>query len=254
MPDPDAAPVRIAIRGAGGRMGSAIARLAAGDPAVAVVGGMDRATDEERAREMVASCDVVIDVSSPEGTRTLLDHHAGTLAGRALVVGTTGLDAELHARLHGLRDRVAILVAANFSMGVALLLALVRRAAAALPGEAWDAEIIETHHAAKVDAPSGTALAIGEAIAQGRGGPIDRRDGRAGRAGPRPAGEVGFHAVRGGGVVGEHRTLFLGARERIEIAHAALDRDVFAAGALAAARWLAGRTPGLYGMDDVLGE
>lgn len=234
-------------------MGRAIARVSTGDPAVTIVGGMDRASEEGQERALIVASDVVIDVSSPEGLRTLLERHTRVLADRALVVGTTGLDEDLAARLNALRDRVAILVSANFSMGVNLLLALVRQAAAALPADAWDAEIIETHHRGKTDAPSGTALAIGTAIDEGRGQPGPRRDGRSGRAGPRPTGEVGYHAVRGGGVAGEHRTLFLGARERIEIAHAALDRDVFAEGALRAARWLAGRAPGLYSVHDVLG-
>lgn len=250
---PDAGAVRIAIHGARGRMGRAIARLAAEDSAVAVTGGIDRSTDADRVASILAASDVVIDVSSPEGVTGLLDVHAAALGGRGLVVGTTGLGPDLEARLRARGDETAVLVAANFSMGVNLLLALVRRAAAVLPADAWDAEIIEVHHRGKVDAPSGTALAIGEAIGAGRGSDVERRDGRSGRPGARPAGEIGFHAVRGGGVAGEHRTLFLGARERIEIAHAALDRDVFAEGAIAAARWLAGRAPGLYGMDDVLG-
>lgn len=234
-------------------MGRAIARLAADDATVDVTGGIDRSTDTGRAQSILAACDVVIDVSSPEGVGELIDRHAAVLRGRGLVVGTTGLGDNLEARLRAHADEGAVLVAANFSMGVNLLLALVRRAAAALPADAWDAEIMEVHHRGKVDAPSGTALAIGAAIGEGRASEVERRDGRSGRPGPRPAGEVGFHAVRGGGVAGEHRALFLGSRERIEIAHAALDRDVFAEGAIAAARWLAGRTPGLYGMDDVLG-
>src|SRR5690606_39073973 len=149
----------------------------------------------------------------------------------------------------------AVLAAANFSVGVNLLLGLVEQAARVLGADTCDAEIVETHHAGKIDAPSGTALSLAAAIARGRGVELSdvRRDGRSGETGERPAGEVGIHALRGGAVAGEHRVHFLGTRERLEFVHHAEDRALFADGALVAARWLKGRTSGRYTMKDVLG-
>lgn len=238
-------------------MGRAITRLAADDPHVRIVGGFSRS--DARAPMEVASmlrdADVLIDVSAPQFLAAVLDAGAEALAGRGLVVGTTGLDTELEHRLEALAERTAVLVAANFSLGINLLLELVRIAAAALPADAFDVEIVETHHRAKADAPSGTALVLGDAVAQGRQVRLEevRQDGRSGRSsGERPVGQIGLHALRGGSVAGEHRVLFLGTHERIELAHGAADRDVFATGAIAAARWLAGRPPGRYTMADVI--
>ena len=250
MSEPE--PIRITVRGAAGRMGGAIVRLAEADPRIEVVGRPARGLDPSEERTQIEAAAVVVDVTSPDGVKSLLDLHHDALAGRALLVGTTGLDEPTLGRLHSLAGRTAVLVAPNFSPGVNLLLGLVRRAAALLPADRWDAEIVETHHGAKQDAPSGTALALLEALARGRSEDPAARHGRSGHTGLRPEGEVGVHALRGGGVVGEHRVLFLGARERLEIAHSALDRDVFAEGALLAARWLAGRPAGTYTMDDVL--
>ncbi|MEX0907087.1 MAG: 4-hydroxy-tetrahydrodipicolinate reductase, partial [Gemmatimonadota bacterium] len=148
----------------------------------------------------------------------------------------------------------AVLTAANFSIGVNLLLSLCEEVGGALDASAWDVEITEAHHARKVDAPSGTAIALGQAVARGRGVELAavRRDGRSGHVGARSSGEIGMHSLRGGNVVGEHTVTFFGARERIELSHAATDRAVFAEGALAAAHWLAGRAPGRYAMRDVL--
>jgi 4-hydroxy-tetrahydrodipicolinate reductase len=217
-------------------------------------GGRVAAHAAAHAAELFRAADVVIDVSSPAALHATLGSAGSALTGKSLIVGTTGLDEEAEALLAGLADRVAILVAANFSIGVSLLLGLVERAARVLDAARFDAEIVELHHARKVDAPSGTALALGRAVAAGRGDALeDRRDGRSGHTGARPQGEIGFHAVRGGGVIGEHRVLFLGQNERIELAHAAHDRGLFADGALTAARWLAGRAPGRYTMTDVLG-
>ena len=250
----------MAVCGATGRMGRAIARIARNAGGFELIGGIARSSEPtmvipEEAGPLIASSQVVIDVSRPDFLGRILELHGERLAGRALIVGTTGLQQEQEAALDALARRAAVLVAANFSLGVNLLLELVRRAANALPPSEFDAEIVEAHHRDKVDAPSGTALALANAVTNGRGTELDtqRRDGRSGRTGVRPAGQIGLHAVRGGGVVGEHRVLFLGTRERIELAHAALDRDVFAEGALAAARWLAGRQPGRYTMADVLG-
>lgn len=242
-------------------MGGAIARLATRTPGMAFAGGLGRAprTDEdilvmEDAGALLRRADVVIDVSSPDFLDALLSRYPSAAGGPSLIVGTTGLGPDTDEALDALAARTAVLIAPNFALGVNLLLELVRRAAAALGADAFDVEIVEAHHRRKADAPSGTALALGQAAAEGRGVAFEavRRDGRSGRAGPRPAGEIGMHAVRGGDVVGEHRVLFLGERERLELVHAATDRDVFAEGALAAARWIAGRAPGRYSMADVL--
>jgi 4-hydroxy-tetrahydrodipicolinate reductase len=248
-------------------MGRTVADLLAGDSAFQLVGGLDR--DEVAGREgpgglplasladaaeVLAETDVVIDFSAPAFLSRLLDQYGDVLAGRALVVGTTGLDAAGEAALDRVAARSAVLRAANFSVGVNLLAALVEQAAAVL-GPEFDVEIVEAHHRRKEDAPSGTALALGEAVAAGRQVSLEdtRRDGRSGRPGKRPEGEIGFHALRGGDVIGEHTVHFIGDMERIELTHKAADRRLFAAGALRAAAWMAGREPGRYSMREVLG-
>ncbi|MGH7482177.1 MAG: 4-hydroxy-tetrahydrodipicolinate reductase [Longimicrobiales bacterium] len=261
--------VRICVSGATGRMGRQLARLAAERrDQFEIVGGIARnvvADPEEvgypsieameSAGTVLSRAEVWIDFSAPEQLGALLESHAGAIEDRALVVGTTGLEPWIVRRLDELAGRTAVLLAANFSVGVNLLLALVERAAAALPAAGWDAEIVETHHRHKTDAPSGTALALGEAVAHGRDTTLSekRRDGRSGQVGARPAGEIAFHALRGGEVTGEHRVSFFGARERVELTHRAEDRSLFADGALMAAAWIAGKPPGLYTMREVLG-
>ena len=219
------------------------------------MGAYPRLESPDGADELIREADVVLDVSAPPFLAGVLDAHGDALAGRALVVGTTGLDDALVQRLDALAERSAVLVAANFSIGVNLLLALVEEAARRLPAKRYDVEIVEAHHRGKVDAPSGTALALGRAVATGRGKELEplRRDGRSGHTGERATGEVAFHAIRGGGVAGDHRVYFLGARERLELAHSAADRSLFAEGALVAARWIAGRAAGRYTMRQVLG-
>ncbi len=263
--------IALAVNGAAGRMGHSLAALAREQSDLRIVGGIDlggvdaaeataigypRIVPLARADAVIAEADVLLDFSSPAGLAALLDDKLAPLAGKALVVGTTGLGKEEFARLEGARQHMAVLAAANFSIGVNLLLHLVELAARALPAARYDVEILEAHHRRKVDAPSGTALALGRAAAAGRGESLEdvRRDGRTGRPGERPTGEIAFHALRGGEVVGEHRVLFLGARERIELAHAAADRALFAEGALEAARWIAGKPPGQYTMAQVLGQ
>ena len=206
------------------------------------------------AAPLIRRADVIIDFSAPEQLAALLAGSADALEGKALLVGTTGLPDDVRVALDALTERAAVLVAPNFSVGVNLLRALVERAARTLPADGYDIEIVETHHRSKEDAPSGTALSLGEAAARGRGRSLDdeRVDGRSGRLGPRPVGRIGFHAVRGGGVAGDHEVRFLGARERITLAHSALSRELFAEGALVAARWLTHRSPGRYSMNDVL--
>jgi 4-hydroxy-tetrahydrodipicolinate reductase len=254
-------PLRLVVNGATGRMGRAVSDLAriAGD--IELVAGIAREASGDRivaladAGPALQRAQAVIDFSAPDFLAELLQRHRDLLAERALVVGTTGLDEAADRELEALARSTPVLVAANFSPGVNLLLALVEQAAAALAAEAYDLEIVEAHHRRKIDAPSGTALALARAAARGR--QVDlagvRRDGRSGTAGERLQGEIGMHAVRGGDVIGEHRVLFLGERERVELAHTASDRSLFAEGALMAARWLAQREAGRYRMSDVLG-
>ena len=259
-------PLRVAICGASGRMGRTLARLVRENPGLRLAGGIDRGgapsmeeigypqvVEIDDAGAVIGSADVVVDFSAPEFLRRLVATHAGALRGRALVVGTTGLDAGDEALLDELAGSSPVLTATNFSVGVNVLLSLVERAARAL-GPDYDVEIVEAHHRRKEDAPSGTALSLGEAVARGREVELGsvRRDGRSGRPGARPAGEIGFHAVRGGDVVGDHQVLFLGDLDRVELVHRASDRGLFAAGALRAARWLCGRPEGRYTMRDVL--
>ncbi len=269
-PPADGPRTAIAVNGAAGRMGRVIAALARERADFIVVGGIDRAalSDAEAqaagyprivstadADAVLRSADVVLDFSAPAGLAALLDLREAPLAGKALVIGTTALgEAEL-ARVAAAEQHMAVLLAANFSVGVNLLLKLAEDAARALPPDRYDVEIVETHHRRKADAPSGTALALGRAVAAGRGTTLEavRRDGRTGQTGQRPTGEIAFHALRGGGVAGEHSVLFIGERERIELGHAASDRSLFAEGALDAARWIAGKQPGRYSMAQVLG-
>ncbi len=195
---------------------------------------------------------VYIDFTTPQATAAAAAVAAEL--GRPAVIGTTGLSPAEEIQLAYLARRVPIVVASNFSLGVNLLTGLVRKAAAAL-GATWDVEIVETHHRAKRDAPSGTALTLAQAAAEGHGVSYDqvKRHGRDGEVGARPQGEIGVHAVRGGDVVGEHQVSFFGAGERLELGHRATSRTIFAAGALRAAAWVVGQPPGRYDMLDVLG-
>lgn len=261
---------RVVVCGIGGRMGQTLVRLARDMDDITIVAGMDRhvasgeaaralgverIVDLDDAGSVLGKADVLLDFSAPAATHQLVTTQADALADKALAIGTTGLEAATMQALDRLALRAAVLVAANFSVGVNLLLGLVEQAARVLPADTYDAEIVETHHARKVDAPSGTALSLAAAIARGRGMTLQdvRRDGRSGQTGVRPQGEIGLHALRGGAVAGEHRVHFLGPRERLELVHQAEDRALFAEGALVAARWLAGRAAGRYTMKDVLG-
>lgn len=259
--------IEVVVSGATGRMGRTLGariRVTEGFRALGGIApdrppegveaiGYPEIVDAEDAVPLIGRADAVIDFSAPEQLSAVLTH-AEALRDRALLVGTTGLPAELLEALEALTVQTAVLVASNFSVGVNVLLSLVKRAAGTLP-DGYDLEIVEAHHRGKEDAPSGTALSLGEAAARGRGASLDavRRDGRSGRVGPRPDGEIGFHAIRGGGVAGEHAVRFLGAGEELTLGHRAHSRELFADGALLAARWLAGRAPGRYTMADVLG-
>lgn len=257
-------PIRLAINGASGRMGRALLSLLREDGrfelAHAVVSpgsphdgepvwlgqALRHAHDWSRAPAL----DAVIDFSGTAGLAAALDHCLAR--GIPLVTGTTGLDAALQARLEAAGERIALLRAANFSLGVALLTRLLREAAAALPE--WDLEIVEAHHGRKQDAPSGTALALGQVAAAARDTTLDASAvySREGRTGERVPGSIGFAVVRGGDIVGEHQALLIGAGERLELGHRAIDRAIFARGALQAAHWLVGRAAGHWRLEDVL--
>lgn len=214
--------------------------------------GANGVTIESDAAPALGGADVVVDFSTPAASVRL----AGRLAeaGIAHVIGTTGFSNEDNAVIADAALRTVIVKSGNMSLGVNLLAALTRRVAATLD-EGFDIEIVEMHHNRKVDAPSGTALLLGEAAAAGRGRTLDdcSERGRDGLTGPRKPGAIGFASLRGGSVVGEHMVIFAGAAERIELVHKAEDRMIFANGALAAARWTRGREAGLYSMADVLG-
>jgi 4-hydroxy-tetrahydrodipicolinate reductase len=261
-------PIRLAINGASGRMGRALLALVREDRRFELVhalvsagsehngtpvfGGVSAGLRYSHSWEAAPAIDVVIDFSGPEGLAAAVAHC--TAHGIALVVGTTGIDASLEAKLDDAATHIPVLRAANFSLGVAVLTRLLREAAASLPD--WDLEIIEAHHGRKEDAPSGTALALGDAAAEARGTTL-AKDGvyvREGRPGARRSGSIGFAVVRGGDVVGEHTALLLGHGERVELSHRATDRSIFARGALEAAAWLSGCKPGAYGIDSMLQE
>jgi 4-hydroxy-tetrahydrodipicolinate reductase len=200
-----------------------------------------------KAADLMPDCDCVIDFTTPEST--LENIKAAVKARTALVIGTTGLDNGAERLLSDAAKTIPIVYAANMSVGVNLLLALVEQAAARL-GPQWDIEIFESHHRNKVDSPSGTALALGKAAKTGRGG---KGDFKTDRNGKRIEGDIGYAVSRGGDVVGEHTVTFYGMGERIELAHRATDRALFARGALQAAQWLNKKPAGLYTMRDVLG-
>jgi 4-hydroxy-tetrahydrodipicolinate reductase len=238
--------LQLAINGANGRMGRAFQTLLEDDKRFALVAKIARNEDWRHAPAL----DVVIDFSTPDGFDAALTHC--DLHGVALVSGTTGLDAAQRQRLEAAAASIPVLHAANFSLGVAVLTRLVREAAAALPS--WDAEIIEAHHARKVDAPSGTALALGRAVADARGFDFNGVAvlSREGQAGARAADAIGFASIRAGDIVGEHTVLLAAAGERLELTHRATDRTIFARGALAAAAWLAGKPASAYALNDVI--
>jgi 4-hydroxy-tetrahydrodipicolinate reductase len=202
--------------------------------------------------ELLRQVDALLDFTTPAASVALADLAAQTRI--VHVIGTTGLAADDEARIKAAARHARIVRSGNMSLGVNLLAALVRQAAQAL-GEDFDIEIVEMHHRHKVDAPSGTALLLGEAAAKGRGIGLTTRSirGRDGQTGPRPSGDIGFAALRGGSVVGEHTVIFAGPDERLELSHAAQSRDIFARGALKAAQWAFDQKPGLYSMADVLG-
>ncbi|MET0337044.1 MAG: 4-hydroxy-tetrahydrodipicolinate reductase [Caulobacter sp.] len=250
--------LRIAVAGALGRMGQAVAAVAEASADAEVFARFDRpgATGEGLIDmdSALAVAHVVIDFTVPEASVALAERCAAK-GGPALIIGSTGLDASQEARLAAAAEKIAIVRSGNFSLGVNMLMGLVAQAARALPAEDWDIEVFEAHHKRKIDAPSGTALMLGQAAADGREVDLtsvsDR--GRDGLTGPRTPGAIGFSVVRGGGIIGEHSVIFAGEEEILTLSHSARDRSLFARGALQAARWVNGQAPGLYDMQDVLG-
>jgi 4-hydroxy-tetrahydrodipicolinate reductase len=240
---------RVCVLGPSGRMGKAVLDAARDRADLRVSSTADQGDDLAPA---FAACDVYIDFTTPDSTRVAAELAAAR--GVPAVIGTTGLGADATRAIATLAERAPVIVSANFSLGVNLLFGLARTAARAL-GPEWDAEVVETHHKLKRDAPSGTALALARAIAAGRGVDYEsvKRHARDGDIGPRAVGEIGVSSVRGGDVVGEHVAYFFGGAERIELAHRATSRSIFAVGALRAAAWLVGKPPGSYTMQSVLG-
>jgi len=237
----------ILLNGAKGRMGQAIA-AAAPEMGLAIGATIDVGQDPAA---QLGACDVIVDFSSPGATRPLLE--LAVSRQKPIVIGTTGHEPGEKAALIELARRVPCVWAGNFSVGVNLLFALVRRAARTL-GPDYDAEVVEMHHRFKKDAPSGTAARLLEIILEERRlGAGDLRHGRHGLTGERSSSEVGVHALRGGDVVGDHTVIFAALGERLELAHKASDRAIFARGALRAAQWVSGQKPGAYDMQDVLG-
>ena len=232
--------IRVAVFGARGRMGNLVCEAVEASDDLVLAARCNRPGPHE-----LGSADVVVDFSLPAGTAALLP----LLGSRALVTGTTGLSDELQAAVEAQATRGVVVQAGNFSTGVNVLLGLLGTAAAALPD--YDVEIVEMHHRNKVDAPSGTAMALAGAVQHARGGELVH--GREGHTGVRERGPIGMHALRGGDVAGEHLVYLAGPGERLQLGHLATGRHVFVEGALRAARWAHGRAPGLYGMPDVLG-
>lgn len=264
-------PTPIAIAGAAGRMGRALLVAASQHPEVVVRAALERPGSEQLgvdsgalaglppsgialsdALDVAAEAfEVLIDFTRPDATMAALA--VCRAKRRAIVIGTTGFTPAQRAEIGAAAAEIPVCIAANFSVGVNIALNLIERAARTL-GAAYDVEIVEAHHKHKVDAPSGTALAMGRAAAAGLGTTLEQSAvyTREGHTGPRPDGAIGFATIRGGDVVGDHNVMFLGDGERLEIRHVATSRSNFAQGAVRAAAWLHGRAPGLYDMRDVL--
>ena len=242
--------MKIAIVGAAGRMGKMLVALADANPALEVVAKVDVAEGYDKT--WPAGTEAVIDFSFHSAVPAFVAKAAEE--GLAYVLGTTGLSAEEQQAVDAAAKRIPVVQSGNYSLGVNLLLNLVQTAAKVL-GPEYDVEVVEMHHRHKKDAPSGTALMLAKAAAAGRGVDFDAAAvyGRKGIIGERPEGEIAVHALRGGSVVGDHTVMFAGEVERVELTHRAQSREAFAAGALKAAQWAAGRQPGIYTMRDVLG-
>ena len=266
-----ASPLKVVIAGCSGRMGHALLEAVFADAELVLHGALDRADNPHLGRdageqfgklsgvkvtadiaEALSGADVLVDFTRPEASMQYLE--ACQKANVSMVIGTTGFSAEQKAAIEAAAKNIAIVFAPNMSVGVTLLINLVEQAARVLK-DGYDIEVVEMHHRHKVDAPSGTALRLGEAAAHGIG--QDLKDcaiyAREGVTGEREAGKIGFATLRGGDVVGDHTVMFAGIGERVEITHKASSRATFAIGALRAAKFLAGKKPGQFDMQDVLG-
>jgi len=264
--------LKVAVFGANGRMGRAVTRVVSASADAELVGACTEAGHETvgqdvgelaglgslglavsgDAEEALADADVAIDFTLPAAVPGNLA--AALATNTRLVMGTTGLAADHVALLAETSQEISILYGRNLSIGVNVFTELARQAAKYL-GDEWDVEITEAHHRYKLDAPSGTALQLGEAVADARGTDLAKVQvlGRSGQTGERPRGAIGINAIRGGNIVGDHKVAFISDTETVELSHHAVDRELFASGALKAALWLNGREPGLFGMRDVLG-
>jgi 4-hydroxy-tetrahydrodipicolinate reductase len=264
--------MRLIVAGAGGRMGRALTRVISETRGAVLAGALEAPGSELLGKDagvlaglpangvllsadlwtMSANADAILDFTVPGATIA----NVAIAAERRMVhvIGTTGLSASDDAVIKSVTSRATVVKSGNMSLGINLLAALVRRVAQSLD-ESFDIEILEMHHRAKVDAPSGTALMLGEAAAAGRNIALEKHSarGRDGVTGPRRPGDIGFASLRGGSVTGDHSVIFAGAMERIELTHRAEDRTMFAQGAVKAALWARGRKPGFYTMADVLG-
>jgi len=263
---------KMGVVGCGGRMGRMLVAEIAATEGCSVAGGSEAPGSGyvnqdigelagigrigipigETVEKLMRDSDVVLEFTSPAATA----EHAELAAdlGTAMVIGTTGLSAEQGELVREAARHIPIVWAPNMSLGVNVLLSIVEEVAKRL-GPDWDVEIIEMHHRGKVDAPSGTALALGHAVAAGRGVALEavEQRGRDGITGPRRTGDIGFAALRGGDTTGDHHVIFAGAGERLELTHRATTRAIYAKGAVRAARWVVGRPPGVYGLKEMLG-
>ena len=266
------ADMRLIVAGAGGRMGRALTRAIADTPGAVVTGALEAPGSELLGKDagslaglpengiklsadlwsLSKDADGILDFTVPGAT--IANVAIAAERGLVHVIGTTGLSASDDAVIKSVTSRAVVVQSGNMSLGVNLLAALVKRVAQSLD-DGFDIEILEMHHKAKIDAPSGTAFLLGEAAAKGRGVALDQHSarGRDGHTGARKAGDIGFASLRGGTVTGDHSVIFAGPYERIELSHRAEDRMIFAHGALKAAMWAHGKKPGLYSMADVLG-
>ena len=264
--------LKIGVLGADGRMGRAVIKAMAskdnlalgcalthsesphlGEDAMALADVKGAAVILSDDMAQAKNCDVIIDFSAPQAALKLAETLKGSSV-KALVSGTTGFIAEQTSEFHHLCEGLTLLQSGNFSLGVNMLEALIELAADKLRG-GWDIDVLEMHHRHKVDAPSGTALMLGEAAARGRDVPLKnvQKLSREGQTGARPEGEIGFATLRGGGVIGEHSVMIASELEMLTLSHSAFDRSVFAQGAISAAEWAATQSAGRYDMKDVLG-
>lgn len=264
--------IKVAVAGVCGRMGMSVASLVGADGDIELVGATEApghssisfalgdlvegagmgVSVSDSIEEAAGAAEVIIDFTVPEATLAHAEYSVRN--GKSMVIGTTGFTPEQSEELLGLLRRIPCVFAPNMSVGVNILFEISRQVAFHL-GEGYDAEVFETHHRGKIDSPSGTAIALAEAVASGLGselGDVARYE-RHGRIGARRKGEIGIQTLRGGDVVGDHTVMFLGDGERVELTHKATARENFSAGALRAAKWIPGKPPGVYAMRDVLG-